>query len=164
VTVASIAARGSARQHLVWAVLALSVALNLCFVAGALWIRVHEPAAPASPGERLQRIGAQLALAPQQKAEFDEYSRAVQARMQMMHEAVEPLVGNAWSELAKPDADAAKVMQLFDEAAQQRYGYRRELTLKTLSFLSTLSPEQRAHFVALARQRPWDKRQQHTAP
>jgi uncharacterized membrane protein len=164
VTVASIAARGSARQHFLWAVLALSVALNLCFVAGALWIRVHEPTAPAGPEERLQRIGAQLALAPQQKSEFDEYSQAVQARMQMMRETVEPLVGNAWSELAKPDADAAKVVQLFDEAARQRYRYRRELTLKTLSFLSTLSPEQRARFVALARQRPGDKRQQHAAP
>jgi uncharacterized membrane protein len=164
VTVASIAARGSGRKHLVWIVLALSVALNLCFVAGALWIRVHEPAAPPSPQERLQRIGAQLALTPKQKLEFDEYARAVQERMERMHEAVEPLVGNAWSELAKPDTDATKVMQSFDEAAQQRYGYRRELTLMTLSFLSTLSPEQRAQFVALARQRPWEKRQQHAAP
>lgn len=163
-TVASIEARHGVRQHLIWAVLALSIALNLCFVSGALWIRWHEAAAPASPEARLQRIGAQLALEPQQKVEFDEYSRAVQARMQLMHEAVEPLVGNAWSELAKPDADAAKVMQLFDQAAQQRFGFRRELTLKTLSFLATLSPEQRAKFVALARQRPRDKRQQHAAP
>jgi hypothetical protein len=69
-----------------------------------------------------------------------------------------------WSELARPDADAAKVTQLFDEAAQQRYGYRRELTLTTLSFLSTLTPEQRERFVRLARQRPWDKRQKHSAP
>jgi uncharacterized membrane protein len=164
VTVASLTARGGVRQHLLWVALALSVALNLCFVAGALWIRVNEPPLPASPHERLQRIGAELALSPQQKVEFDEYSQAVQERMRKMHEAVEPLVGNAWSELAKPDADAAKVTQLFDEAAQQRYGYRRELTLKTLSFLSTLSPEQRKRFVALARQRPWDKRQQHAAP
>ncbi|MFL5265041.1 MAG: hypothetical protein ACJ8AH_00370 [Stellaceae bacterium] len=56
------------------------------------------------------------------------------------------------------------VTQLFDEAAQQRYGYRLELTLTTLSFLSTLSPEQRERFVALVRHRPWDKRQQHAAP
>jgi uncharacterized membrane protein len=164
VTVASIATRRGMRQHLIWVVLALSLALNLCFVAGALWIRMHEPALLASPEERLQRIGAELALEPQQKLEFDDYSRAVQERVQKMHLAVEPLVGNAWSELAKPDADAAKVMQLFDEAAQKRYGFRRDLTSKTLSFLSTLSPEQRARFVALARQRPWDKRQPHAAP
>jgi uncharacterized membrane protein len=164
VTVASIAARGGGRQHLLWAVLALSVVLNLCFVAGALWIRMHEPMAPASPEERLQRIGAQLALDPQQKREFDDYSRAVQARMQLMREAVEPLIGNAWSELAKPDAGETKVLQLFDEAAQKRYELRRELTSKTLAFLATLSPEQRAKFVALARRRPSDKRQEHAAP
>jgi len=69
-----------------------------------------------------------------------------------------------WSELARPDADAARVTQLFDEAAQQRYGYRRELTLTTLSFLSNLSPEQRERFVALARQRPWDKNASSTPP
>jgi uncharacterized membrane protein len=158
------AARGGVRQPFLWAVLALSVALNLCFVAGALWIRFHEPTAPANPEERLQRIGAQLALDPQQKQEFDKYSRAVQADIQLMREAVDPLTANVWSELAKPDADPAKVTQLFDEAAQRRYGFRRELTLKTLTFLATLSPEQRAKFVALARLRPWEKGHQDGSP
>jgi uncharacterized membrane protein len=155
VTIASVVTRVGIRQHLLWAVLAVSVALNLCFVAGALWIRFHEPATGFRPEERLRQIGEQLALDPQQKQEFDQYAQAVQGRMQLMREEVEPTIGNAWTELAKPDADATKVMQLFDEAAQTRYGFRRELTLMTLSFLATLSPEQRAKFVALARQRPW---------
>ena len=84
--------------------------------------------------------------------------------MQMMHETVEPLIGNAWSELAKPDADESKVMQLFDQAGEQRRSFRRELASATFSFLATLSPEQRAKFVELARQRPWPKRHQDGAP
>jgi Spy/CpxP family protein refolding chaperone len=48
-------------------------------------------------------------------------------------------------------------MQLFEEAAQQRRSFRRELATTTFSFLATLSPEQRAKFVELARQRPWGK-------
>jgi Spy/CpxP family protein refolding chaperone len=160
VTLAAAAARSGARRHLLWVALALSLVLNLCFVAGALWIRIHGPPAPMNPEERLHRIGAQLALDPRQKEAFDQYSQAVHARMQLMHEAVEPLIGNAWSEIAKPDADETKVVQLFDEAAQRRHRFQRELATTTLSFLATLSPEQRAKFVELARQRPWGKRHQ----
>jgi len=158
VTVASMAARGGVRQHLFWLVLTLSLALNLCFVAGALWIRFHGPPLPIYPEERLQQIEPELALNPQQKQAFDVYAQTVRLRMQSMRDATEPVIGTAWSELAKPDADETKVMQLFDEAAQQRRSYRRELATTTLSFLATLSPEQRARFVELARQRPWGKR------
>jgi Spy/CpxP family protein refolding chaperone len=136
-------------------ILVLSLALNLCFIAGALWIRVQGPPLPTSPEQRLQQIEPQLALNPQQKAAFDEYARTVRSRVQSMHEAIEPQVANAWSELAKPDADDAKVMQLFDQAGEQRRAFRRELGTATFSFLTKLSPEQRAKFVELARQRPW---------
>jgi periplasmic protein CpxP/Spy len=156
VTVVSLTARGNLRQHFFVVLLALSLALNLCFIGGALWIRIHGPP-PMNPEERLQQIGAELALDPTQKAAFEQYSNAVRARMQAMHKAVEPLISNAWSEVAKPDADEAKVVQLFDEAAQTRRGYMRELAPVTLSFLATLTPEQRAKFVQLIRERPWEK-------
>jgi hypothetical protein len=80
--------------------------------------------------------------------------------MQTMHQAVDPLMGKAWSEVAKADADAAKVVELFDQAGQTRRGYMHELAPITLSFLAKLSPAQRAKFVELARQRPWAKRRQ----
>ena len=155
-TVASLAARGGIRQHLVSILLALSLALNLFFVAGALWIRIHGPPPPMNPEERLQYIGAQLALDPEQKQAFEQYYQAVHSRMQLMHKALDPLVADAWSEISKPDADQAKVIELFDEAAQTRRGYMRELTPVTLSFLGKLSAEQRAKFVELIRQKPWE--------
>jgi uncharacterized membrane protein len=155
VTFAWAAAHGATRrQHLLWVALTLSLVLNLCFVAGALWIRIQEPTLPANPEERLQRIGAQLALDPQQRQDFERYRQTVHAHMQQMREAVEPLLSAARAELAKPDADAATVERLFDEAAQTRHGFQRELLTPTLSFLATLSPEQRAKFVELFHQRP----------
>jgi Spy/CpxP family protein refolding chaperone len=159
-TAASVALRPGSRQHLFWVILVLSLALNLCFIAGALWIRVQGPPPPMGPEQRLQQIEPQLALNPQQKAAFDEYARTVRSRVQSMHEAIEPLVANAWSELAKPDANEANVMQLFDQAGEQRRAFRRELGTSTFTFLAKLSPEQRAKFVELARQRPWAKRHQ----
>jgi uncharacterized membrane protein len=160
VTIASVALRPGSRQHLFWVVLILSLALNLCFIAGALWIRVQGPPPPISPEQRLQQIEPQLALDSQQKAAFEQYARTVHLRVQSMREAVEPLDANAWSELAKPDADDAKVMQLFDQAGDRRRAFRRELGTATFTFLAKLSPEQRAKFVELARQRPWAKRHQ----
>jgi Spy/CpxP family protein refolding chaperone len=160
VTAASVALRPASRRHLFWVILVLSLALNLCFIAGALWIRVQGPPLPLSPEQRLQQIEPQLALNPQQKAAFDEYARTVRSGMQSMREAAEPLVANAWSELAKPDADEAKVMLLFDQAGDERRSFRRELGTATFAFLTKLSPEQRAKFVELARQRPWAKRHQ----
>jgi Spy/CpxP family protein refolding chaperone len=159
VTVAALASRSDVRrQHFLLILLALSLALNLCFVAGALWIRIHGPPLPINPEERLERIGAQLALDPQQKAAFEKYSQAVRIQMREMRKAVEPLIGNAWSEVAKPNADEAKVVQLFDQAGQTRRSFMRELAPLTLSFLATLTPQQRAKFVELIRDRPRERR------
>jgi Spy/CpxP family protein refolding chaperone len=158
VTVVSLPARGGVRHHLVTIVLALSLALNLCFVGGALWIRIHGPPPLMNPAERLHYIGAQLALDSQQKQAFEQYSQAVRTRMQAMHKAVDPLIGNAWSEVAKPGAEEAKVVALFDEAGQTRREYMRQMAPITLSFLAQLSPEQRAKFVELIRERPWEHR------
>lgn len=158
-TLASAAARGATRHPLLWVALTLSLVLNLCFVAGALWIRIQGSAMPASPAERLQRIGTELVLDPQQRQAFERYSENVRSHMQQMRETVEPLMSAAWSELAKPDADPATAARLFDEAAQARHSLQRELLTPTLTFLATLSPEQRAKFVELFHQRPrsWGK-------
>ena len=153
-TLVSTAARGATRHPLLWVVLTLSLLLNLCFVAGALWIRIQGPPPLASPAERLQRVGAELALDPQQRQTFDQYSENVRAHMQQMRDTVEPMMSAAWSELAKPDADQATAARLFDEAGQARRSLQRELLAPTLAFLATLSPEQRAKFVELFHQRP----------
>ena len=153
-TLVSTAAPGATRHPLLWVALTLSLLLNLCFVAGALWIRIQGPPLPASPAERLQRIGAELALDPQQRQAFDQYSENVRAHMQRMRDTVEPLMTAAWSELAKPDADQATAARLFDEAGQARRSLQRELLTPTLTLLATLSPEQRAKFVELFHQRP----------
>jgi len=155
VTIASQAARSGTRQQLLWMLVALSVALNLFFIIGALWIRMHGPPVPMSAAERLQRIGTELSLDPQQQGAFNKYSETVRTRMQLMHKTVDPLMGKAWEEIAKPEADEANVVRLFDEAGQTRRSFMRELAPNTLSFLATLSPEQRAKFVELIRQKPW---------
>jgi Spy/CpxP family protein refolding chaperone len=148
------AARSGPRPHLWKVLLALSLALNLFFMVGALWIRIHAPAPLPSPEDRLQQMAGELNLNAEQKQDFAKYAQAMRERLQAMRSAIQPLIGDAWSEVGKPQADEAKVMQLFDKAAQERRGFVRDLTTTTLSFLATLTPEQRGKFVQLARQRP----------
>ena len=162
-TFASAVTRRVTRQPLLWVALTLSLVLNLCFIAGAAWIHIHVPSLPMSPEERIQRIGAELALDPQQQQAFDRYTEDFRIHMQRMREAVDPLMSAARTELAKPNADEATVVRLVDEASQTRSGFQHELIAKTLSFLAVLSPEQRTKFVELFyhRFRPWGQRPQH---
>jgi Spy/CpxP family protein refolding chaperone len=148
------AVRSAARQNWWKVLLALSLALNLFFVAGALWFRIHAPPPMLSPEDRLEQMAGELNLDGQQKQAFAHYSQTIRERMRAMHGAVQPLIANAWSEVGKPGADEAKVMQLFDQASQERRAFMRDLTTTTLAYLATLSPQQRAKFVQLARQRP----------
>jgi Spy/CpxP family protein refolding chaperone len=131
--------------------LVVSVVLNLCFLAGAAWTRWQQPTRWDSE-QRFQQMAAELNLAPEQRPGFDTYVAAMRAHSEKMHEQVAPLMTAVWAEIAKPQADAAQVMRLLDEAAEKRREFQRETTVKTLEFLAVLSPEQRAKFVAIGRE------------
>lgn len=142
------------RRHALPVALALSLALNLFFVAGALWTHLHAPAAPPTREQRFEQMAGALSLDPQQKAAFARYTETMRTRIEAMRETIRPLVHGAWSELAKPQADEAKVMQLLDRAAGLRRDALRELTATTLAFMKTLTSPQRIKFVQLAHQHP----------
>jgi Spy/CpxP family protein refolding chaperone len=133
--------------------LVVSAVLNLCFIGGAAWTRWHAPARWASAEQRYRQMAAELDLTPQQRTAFDSYFAAMRARTETMHHDVAPMMESAWEEIAKPEADAAKVMRLFDEAAEKRREFQREASAQTLDFLATLTPAQRSKFVAIARER-----------
>ena len=146
----------SVRQQILWATLALSLALNLFFVAGALWTRSHVPA-PLTREQRFDQMAAALALDPQQRRAFASYSQMMRTQLKEMRDLAQPLVRAAWAEVSRPRADETKVMQLLDQAAQVRRSHLNHITAATIAFLKRLSPEQRAKFVKIAHQgsAPW---------
>lgn len=154
------AAPGAGRR-LVRLLLAVSLTLNLFFVAGAVWIKMQRPSGPMGPVARMRYVAGELNLDKQHGQDFERYFRTLRARIRLMHAEVAPLVNDAWAELARPRADEAKVMRLFDAASEKRREFRQELTRSTLAFLATLTPQQRQKFVELAR-RP--KRLFHNPP
>jgi Spy/CpxP family protein refolding chaperone len=151
--VGTAASEKSHGRSLLWVVVALSLALNLFFVAGAMWTRLHAPSS-VTREERLQQMAQALALDPPQRQAFATYSQTMREQLLAMRDAAGPLVRAAWAEVSRPQADEAKVMQLLDQAALARRGYLIEITTSTIAFLKRLSPEQRTDFVKLTRQGP----------
>jgi uncharacterized membrane protein len=162
-TLAEPALAAGIRQHWWKALLAVSLALNLCFIAGAVWVRIHPPSF-SSPMRRLDQMAGELGLNPLQKRAFEQYAQSMRERLQAMHKIMQPAIAAAGAEMASPRADEAQVMRFLDDAAQQRHGFMRDMTTATLTFLSTLSPEQRVKFVELVfrqHQRPWAPSREH---
>ena len=143
---------GPRRSRLWIALLAVSLVLNLCFIAGAVWSRMHPPAGRLDLAERYRQMAAQLDLDPQQRAAFDRYVAGIRSRTEQMRQDTDPLMSAGWEELAKPQPDTAKVERLFDEAAEKRRATQHEATSQTVELLGALSPAQRAKFVAVMRE------------
>jgi uncharacterized membrane protein len=140
------------RSRILTAILAVSLVLNVLFVAGALWGRIEE--APARGlDQRFERIGTQLNLDASQRVAFDRLLAELRGRSDKVQQQVGPLYRAAWDAAGNPAADADEVFRLFDAALDKRRELSRDTMRKTLDFLGTLSPEQRSRFVALARER-----------
>jgi uncharacterized membrane protein len=140
-------------QRTLAALLAVSVVLNLFFVAGALWTRLNPP--PAAPGfdERFQQMAAQLALDPQQQLAFERYAAAMRAGRDNLRRQIGPLIDTARQEIAKPQPDVNHIQQLLDQAGDMRRAFQRQAVAQTVGFAATLSAAQHAKFVAFERER-----------
>ena len=150
---AGAATAGRPRHRLLTVTLIVSALLNVCFIAGAAWTHWYPPGPGAIQEERYRQMRAELDLDAKQRQAFDAYVVAMRAHSEQMRQEIGPLFGAAWREIAKPTAESAQVMRLFDEASEKRRQAQREMTAQTLEFLATLTPEQRSKFVAIARER-----------
>jgi Spy/CpxP family protein refolding chaperone len=154
------------RRRVVVAVLTISLVLNVFFIVGATWIRLHPPPGePMGAGHRFRELENGLNLDPQQKPSFQLYAATMRERTTWVHQQIGPLIAAAWEEMAKPQPDQAHIMQLYDDAATKRTEFQREVTTATLKFLMVLTPAQHDKFIAIARERrpPW-ARQPGSAP
>src|SRR5580658_5144660 len=99
-TVSAAGMRASRRLpsgRLFGALLAVSVALNLCFVAGAVWSRFNAPPAPMNASERFRKLEAALGVTDQERPAFQAYVAATLARSARLHREIDPLLDAAWA-------------------------------------------------------------------
>jgi len=149
-------ARRSSRRRLVAALLAVSLALNLFFIAGAVWTDVNPPPQTAAFDQRFQAMAAQLDLAPPQQVAFAHYEAAMRSGRDALHRQVRPLIDAVREEIAKPQPDVGRIGQFLDQAAAAHRAFERQAITATLAFVATLTPAQRGTFVAIERQH-WER-------
>lgn len=140
------------RHRLLAGLLAVSVVLNLFFVAGAAWTRFNS--APPAVGfeQRFREMARRLDLDAQQKLAFDHYAATVQADRENLRRKVGPTFDAVQQEIVQPQPDLARIRQLLDQAAATRRYFQQEAITQTVKFVSTLSAEQRSRFIAIERE------------
>lgn len=139
------------RGRLVWVALALSLTLNVCFLAGLAWMRLH---APPPPFVRMQHFGDSLNLDETQHQAYDQFLRTIRLRGRFVRESNQPLIEDIWSEIAKPTPDASTIAKLADQVNGNRDAFQREVSTALDAFLKTLTPDQRAQLAAKAKAPP----------
>ena len=139
---------GWPRSRILSAVLAVSLVLNVLFVAGAVWSRIEE--APARGlDRRFERIGAQLDSRRNAARGFRQAARrAARTRRQgpaTGRAALSRGLGRGRKADGRRGRGVSAVRRGFRQAAPAQ---PRDDERETLDFLATLSPEQRGRFVA----------------
>jgi uncharacterized membrane protein len=137
--------------RLLWIALALSLTLNVCFLAGLAWMHVHRP---PSPIVRLGHFGDSLNLNNDQREAYDQFVRTLRLRGRFVRESNQPLIENLWSEIGKPTPDTSTIAKLADQVNGNREAFLHEVSAALDTFVKTLTPEQRAMLAAKAKAPP----------
>jgi len=131
--------------------LALSLTLNVCFLAGLAWMHFHRP---PPPFVRMQHFGDSLNLNGDQRQAYEQFLRTLRQRGRSVRDSNQPLIQDLWSEIAKPTPDTSAIAKLADHINSNRTALQREASTALDAFIKSLTPEQRAQFAAKAKAPP----------
>ena len=141
------------RGRLVWVALSLSLTLNVFFIGGLIWSKIEASRVGTTPAERLAHLGQQLNLSADQTLALEQFVRVVRLRGLLLRESNEPLSQRIWTEIAKPAPDDALISNLVEQANENRHSFQKEAAGALMTFMKSLTPEQRAQFAGIARNR-----------
>jgi Spy/CpxP family protein refolding chaperone len=140
------------RTWLPWVLLALSLVLNIFFIAGFFWTR-HAMAMWHDPDARLEAMADRLDLNQSQRGQLkqiiDELRSKGAARMEDRRAIRREIVDMA----LQPNPDRAAIAGRIEEASRQRVQAMTGMLDTVLPFLASLSPEQRGKLKELMDQR-----------
>jgi uncharacterized membrane protein len=135
------------KGRLVKVALALSLALNVCFIGGLLYSKLVAPRAP------LMELARQLNLEPDQRKAFQGFVQVVRSKGMALKDNNLSIGRQIWDELSQPKPDPQKLTALFAEIANNRRDYQTAVASALLPFLETLSIEQRHRFIEISKRR-----------
>ena len=141
----------SLRTHWVGVALALSLAVNLTFVAGYYMRSSLATRLTQSPQERVRFIQEQLQLTQPQQRAFTRFLRQVNMASADMRESNEDIADQLWKELSSEHPDVGALTRYSDQINSNRAAQQRQLLSVTVPFLDQLEPAQRAEFLRIVR-------------
>jgi Spy/CpxP family protein refolding chaperone len=155
------------RTWLPWLLLALSLVLNIFFIAGFFWTQ-HAMAMWRDPDERLEMMGDRLDLNQSQRGELKQIIEQLRTKAQARMDARVTTRREILDMALQPNPDRAAIASRIAEASQQRVQFMTETLDSVLPFLASLTPEQRNKLKQLMDQRregrwggwgwgPWDR-------
>ncbi len=143
------------KRRLPWVLLAISMALNVFFVAGALYTRDVATTLQSDPEARIALLADRLSLTPGQVEDLKALRSRLRERRTAMLPKFDELRGRMLDEMAKDTFDRAAVLKAFDNSREVRQGFITGVAEELHAYLATLSPEQKTKFLGLARQERW---------
>ncbi len=140
------------RGKLPWVLLAVSLAVNLAFIAGAIHFDMTRERLAGDPGERVARLADRLELDSAQQETLIALREKMVAGRKEMRGAMTERRQKLLAELARPELDQAHVEALLRQGAELRVARFAAMAGEMHGFLASLTPEQKAAFLELARE------------
>jgi len=141
----------SGRRWIVRIILALSLTLNLCFIAGLAYTKFATEEW-MSPQQRVAALASDLKLSAEQRQSFREMIQVLRLKGQSLRATNAELAAQVITELGKPQPDQDTLTRLFGQIADNRRQFQFQVGTALGAFFTKLTPEQRTHFVELAHQ------------
>jgi hypothetical protein len=141
----------SLRTHWVGVALALSLAVNLTFVAGYYMRSSLATRLTQSPQERVRFIQERLQLTQPQQRAFGRFLRQVNGATAEMRDNNEEIAEQLWQALSSEHPDVGALTRYSDEINSNRAAQQRQLLTLTVPFLDQLDATQRAEFLRIVR-------------
>jgi Spy/CpxP family protein refolding chaperone len=129
--------------------LALSLVLNIFFVAGAAW---HIVQGPPERGFR-REVERTLDLDEAQRHAYEDFARTMGQARRQLRDSNEPLADEALAEQSKATPDQARLTDLVSQADRNRQKFAQIATTALGSFMATLNPHQRELYADLVKKR-----------
>ena len=139
-------------RKLPWLLLAVSLALNISVVAGFLYTE-REVSRVADPKLRSVEVSEALSLTPEQFEAFTTLQASLQERREMFREYMAPVRRAMTEALVADGFDREAYRKAMSKRQEVREEYHLQVGEELHDFLRSLSPEQRAVFKDLAKER-----------
>jgi Spy/CpxP family protein refolding chaperone len=128
-------------------ILVASLVLNLWFVGVLAWHVAFPPQPP------LAEIANELGLNGAQRQAARQFGSMMHERTREMRKANEPLLREIWTEAARANPDQTRIDALIGQVTANRRDTQEAQVKALVTFMTSLTPEQRARFAELIQHR-----------